>query len=54
MVPGEVAVEIFGGNAAAPAQQSFEPLVSAIDRVEVEVAAAAFAGFVIEPQPLQQ
>jgi acetolactate synthase I/II/III large subunit len=48
VVPGEVAAEVFGGDAAAAAEEGLEPLVAAVDGVDVEVAAAAFAGFVVE------
>ena len=48
MVPDEVAVEALRGDAAAAVEEGFEPLVAAVDGVDVEVAAAAFAGFVVE------
>ena len=48
MVPGEVAAEVFGSHAAAPAQEGLETLVAAVGGVEVEVGAAAFAGFMVE------
>ena len=48
MIPGEVAVEISGGHAAAAAQEGFQPHVAAVDGVEMEVTAAAFAGFMVE------
>ena len=48
MVPGEVAVEISGGHAAPATEEGLEPLVAAVDGVEVQVAATALAGFVVE------
>ena len=47
VVPGEVAVEVFGGHAAAAAKEGFEPFEATVDGVEVEVAAAALAGLVV-------
>jgi hypothetical protein len=36
------------GLTASLAQEGFEPLVATVDGVEMKLAAAAFAGFVIE------
>ena len=48
MIPGEVAGEISGGHAAPAAEEGLEPLVAAVDGVEVEIAAAPLAGLVVE------
>ena len=48
MIPGEVAAEAFAGDAAPAAEEGLESLVAAVDGVEVEIAATAFAGLVVE------
>ena len=47
MVPGEIGVEVFGGDTAAAAEEGLEPLVAAVDGVEMKLAAAAFADDVV-------
>jgi len=48
VLPGEGAVEVFGGHTAPPTEEGLEPLVAAVDGLEVELAAAALAGLAVE------
>ena len=48
VVPGEGAVEVLGGDAAAAAEEGLRTLVAAVDGVETKLAAAAFTGLAVE------
>src|ERR1039458_9859379 len=48
MKPSEVAVEILGGDAAMATQEGFEPLVAAVDGLNMQFASNALTRRLIE------
>jgi hypothetical protein len=48
MKPSEVAVEILGGDAAMATQEGFEPLVAAVDSLNMQFASDALTSRLIE------